>query len=112
VNRAALDAVTCVLLLPAGALAQGAFKLSSPDAPARSSIKMEQVFNGFGCTGQNVSPELQWSGVPSRAKSLALIMHDPDAPTGVGGFTHWIVYNIPVSATKLEKRAGAMRKIS
>jgi hypothetical protein len=36
-----------------------AFKLSSPDAPARSSIKMEQVFNGFGCTGQNVSPELR-----------------------------------------------------
>ena len=43
--------------------------------------------------GQNVSPPLSWEDVPQGAKSLALIVDDPDAPGGV--FTHWLVYNIP-----------------
>ena len=68
-----------------------AFTLTSPDAPAGATIKAEQVLNGFGCSGGNVSPALSWSHAPSGTKSFALILHDPDAPTGVGGFTHWIV---------------------
>jgi Raf kinase inhibitor-like YbhB/YbcL family protein len=82
------------------------FTLQSPDIAAESTIESEFVFSDFGCTGQNVSPALEWSGVPANAKSLALIVHDPDAITGVGGFTHWIIYNIPVSATGLEQGAG------
>src|SRR5262245_21555238 len=78
--------------------AQGAFRLTSPDVAAGATIKTEQIFNGFGCTGGNVSPALAWTGAPATAKSFALILHDPDAPTGVGGFTHWIVYNIPATA--------------
>jgi Raf kinase inhibitor-like YbhB/YbcL family protein len=87
--------------------AQGAFRLTSPDVAAGATIKMEQVFNGFGCTGQNVSPALAWTGAPANTKSFALILHDPDAPTGVGGFTHWIVYNIPATAKGLDKGAGS-----
>ena len=97
-----------IALVAVTALAQGTrFILKSADIASRSTIKLEQVFNGFGCTGQNISPELEWTGVPAAAKSLALIVHDPDAPTGVGGFTHWIVYNIPAKASKLEKGAGS-----
>jgi Raf kinase inhibitor-like YbhB/YbcL family protein len=90
-----------------GAFAQGAFRLTSTDVAAGAAIKNEQVFNGFGCSGQNVSPALSWSGAPAGTKSFALILHDPDAPTGVGGFTHWIVYNIPATARGLAKGAGS-----
>ena len=107
-----LKAITAglALSLTAAALTVSAqtssFKLQSSDIAAQSTIQAEQVFNGFGCTGKNVSPALSWTGVPAAAKSLALIMHDPDAPTGVGGFTHWMVYNIPVSAMGIAKGAG------
>jgi Raf kinase inhibitor-like YbhB/YbcL family protein len=79
------------------------FTLQSPDIAPESTIGLEYVLSDFGCTGQNISPALEWSGVPADAKSLALIVHDPDAMTGVGGFTHWIVYNIPATATGLEQ---------
>jgi len=47
----------------------------------------------YTCDGKNISPPLLWNGVPQSAKSLVLIMHDPDAPAR--DFTHWIVYSIP-----------------
>lgn len=105
-KRIVLSVVTLVLA-STSAFAQGAFKLTSGDVAEGATIKVEQTFSGFGCTGANVSPSLSWSGAPATAKSFALIMHDPDAPTGVGGFTHWIVYNIPASATGLAKGAGS-----
>lgn len=95
-----------LVLMTSSAFAQGPFKLSSPDVAEGASFKVEQTFNGFGCSGANVSPALAWTGAPAAAKSFALIVHDPDAPTGVGGFTHWIVYNIPASAKGLAKSAG------
>lgn len=49
--------------------------------------------------GPDVSPPLQWSGVPAGAKSLALICDDPDAP--VGTWVHWVLYGLPASATEL-----------
>src|SRR5437773_1877807 len=49
------------------------------------------------CSGDDVSPPLAWSGVPSQAKSLALVCDDPDAPAGT--WVHWVVYGIPPSAT-------------
>ena len=58
-----------------------------------------------GCGGGNVSPALEWKGVPANAKSLALNVYDPDAPTG-SGFWHWVVFNIPVATTKLDKGAS------
>ena len=80
------------------------FTLSSPDlASGRFDTKF--ILNGFGCTGGNVSPELQWSNIPAGTQSLALQVYDPDAPTG-SGFWHWAIYNIPPTTTGLAQGAG------
>ncbi|MEX0940812.1 MAG: YbhB/YbcL family Raf kinase inhibitor-like protein [Candidatus Babeliales bacterium] len=55
----------------------------------------------FTCEGKNISPELKWEGVPSDAKSLALIVDDPDAPNKT--WVHWVVYNLPAHITKLDE---------
>jgi Raf kinase inhibitor-like YbhB/YbcL family protein len=49
----------------------------------------------YTCDGEDVSPPLEWEGVPGAAKSLALIVDDPDAPSGE--FVHWLVFDIPTS---------------
>src|SRR6266567_4119947 len=82
------------------------FKLASPDIRPNGPIALEQVFNGFGCSGQNISPALKWSGAPADTKSFALLVHDPDAPTGGSGWWHWVVYNIPADAKSLPAGAG------
>ena len=85
--------------------AAGKFTLASTDLSAGGTIANAQVFNGFGCTGGNVSPALAWSNPPAGTKSFALLMHDPDAPTG-SGWWHWVVYNIPASLSSLPAGAG------
>jgi Raf kinase inhibitor-like YbhB/YbcL family protein len=100
----ALSAVTWGLA-PIAALAQSSnFTLSSPDL-AGGIFTDKFVLNGFGCKGGNVSPALVWSSVPPGTKSLALQIHDQDAPTGAG-FWHWTVYNIPPTTTALPQGAG------
>jgi hypothetical protein len=95
------------LALAAPALVHGAgFKLESPTVKPGSMLTEAQVFNGFGCTGKNISPALKWSGAPQGAKSYAVTVYDPDAPTG-SGWWHWVVFNIPASATALPEGAGS-----
>ena len=60
----------------------------------------------YTCQGQQVSPPLHVTGVPSGAKSLAIILHDPDAPMS-GGFTHWVVWNLPTDGNIAEDFKGA-----
>jgi len=91
--------------LALSASAAQALSLTSPDIKPGAKIADEQVFNSFGCTGKNVSPALAWSGAPKGAKSFALMVYDPDAPTG-SGFWHWVMFNIPADVTSLPKGAG------
>jgi Raf kinase inhibitor-like YbhB/YbcL family protein len=85
------------------------FALSSPDIANGGKISEAQVFNSFGCSGHNVSPALSWSNAPAGTKSFALLVHDPDAPTG-SGWWHWVVYNIPAGTTSLPADAGDPKK--
>lgn len=64
------------------------------------------VFNSFGCTGNNVSPEVSWSNAPQGTKSFAVTVYDPDAPTG-SGWWHWTVFNIPASVTEIKEGASS-----
>lgn len=83
------------------------FTLTSADFSEGGTIGMAQVFTE--CKGKNVSPALKWSGAPQGAQSFALLVHDPDAPTG-SGWWHWVVYNIPAGTTSLPAGAGDPRK--
>jgi len=59
----------------------------------------------YSCQGANLSPPLEWSGVPEGTQSLALVMDDPDSQPP--GFVHWVLYNIPPSTTGLPKGVSA-----
>jgi len=61
--------------------------------------KGEKIPPKFTGDGDNISPRLEWSNIPEKAKSLALIMDDPDAPSGT--FTHWVIFNIPADSPGL-----------
>jgi Raf kinase inhibitor-like YbhB/YbcL family protein len=107
----AVSALSAALAVTVGALAgcwadgsTPVFTLSSPDL-AGGTFPTGFILNGFGCTGGNVSPELQWANVPSGTKSLALQVYDPDAPSG-SGFWHWAIYDIPPDTTGLARGVG------
>jgi Raf kinase inhibitor-like YbhB/YbcL family protein len=106
--RFALVAASFAALANAGAQ-KSSLKLTSPDIHEGQTIATPQVASVMGCTGNNVSPALSWSGAPAGTKSFAVTMYDPDAPTG-SGWWHWVVYNIPASATSIAAGAGDPKK--
>lgn len=83
------------------------FTLKSEDVGGQGTMK--QVFNGFGCTGENISPQLFWENAPKNTKSFAITMYDPDAPTG-SGWWHWVMFDIPASVNQIASGAGSTQK--
>src|ERR1041385_6445408 len=81
------------------------FTLTSTTIKNGGKIGMDHVFDGFGCTGKNISPELKWAGAPKGTQAFAVTMYDPDAPTG-SGWWHWVMFNIPATVTSLPANAG------
>ncbi len=93
---------TSLLMLATNVMAEG-FYLSSTDVQGQ--IGNDQVFNSFGCTGRNISPQLHWQNAPKGTKSFAITAYDPDAPTG-SGWWHWVVFNIDKSVGTIKTGAS------
>jgi Raf kinase inhibitor-like YbhB/YbcL family protein len=91
-------------LFAANVMATG-FAVSSSDVRNGNRLSDAQVFNGFGCAGQNIAPALAWSGEPAGTRSFAVTVYDPDAPTG-SGWWHWLVVNIPPATHALARASG------
>ncbi|MCT7567525.1 YbhB/YbcL family Raf kinase inhibitor-like protein [Aliarcobacter butzleri] len=79
------------------------FTLISSDL--KGQLTKKQEFNGFGCSGENISPQLSWENAPKGTKSFAITVYDPDAPTG-SGWWHWVVFDIPSNKTTLASGFG------
>jgi len=100
--------VLFLLALLRSAVAQNSPKLSvtSSAFTAGSAIPV-----GYSCKSPNVeSPPLAWKGVPGDAKTLVLIVKDPDAPHGT--FIHWVVYNLPASLSRLDANVPPTEKLA
>jgi len=91
--------VFSLLVFFSAAVQAEGFYLSSTDI--KGQIANTQVFNSFGCTGKNISPQLSWANAPSATKSFAITVYDPDAPTG-SGWWHWLVFNIDASVHEIK----------
>ena len=100
-----LRRLTLLSLFVAGPVLAGPFSLESKDISAGELMSDTHEFEGFGCSGANLSPQLSWSGAPEGTQAFALLVHDPDAPTG-SGWWHWQVVNIPNTVTSLSVGAG------
>ena len=75
------------------------FSLTSPNFAHQDEIPSKHT-----CEGQDISPALSWSNVPSQAKSLVLIVDDPDAPDPKAPkmtWVHWVLYNLPPTSSDL-----------
>ncbi len=94
-------------LVPKLVICAGALLLAAASARAQSVISVQSaafsqggtIPNAYTCADADKSPPLKWAGVPERAKTLALICEDPDAPGGT--FIHWVLYNLPGSVGEL-----------
>jgi Raf kinase inhibitor-like YbhB/YbcL family protein len=95
-----------LLLASAGTASAAPFTLTSTDFKQGGAIRQVNAGNVMGCTGDDKSPALEWKNPPAGTKSFALMVHDPDAPTGGSGFWHWVVYNIPADTTSLAQGVG------
>lgn len=80
-------------------------KLISSDFNHQETLNKKQEFNGFGGSGDNISPQLSWENIPEGTKSFAVTAYDPDAPTG-SGFWHWVAFDIPVEVNSLAENIG------
>lgn len=99
--------IHAVMMLTASLTFAQTFTLKSKDLNGQ--VTSHQVLNGFGCAGENLSPELSWENAPAGTKSFAITVYDKDAPTG-SGWWHWVVFDIPAGSTELKPGAGDVAK--
>jgi Raf kinase inhibitor-like YbhB/YbcL family protein len=90
------------LLMTTISAATANLQLSSPSFKANEAIPQK-----FACDGQNINPAITIKGVPSSAKTLALVVEDPDAPKGT--VYHWVMWNIPAGSSIDENSAPGVQ---
>jgi Raf kinase inhibitor-like YbhB/YbcL family protein len=100
-----MEKILLFMLLAASPSFAAGFSVKSTSWQDGQTMNDAYVFNGFGCTGGNISPQISWSGAPEGTKSFAVTVYDPDAPTG-SGWWHWTVFNMPADVTQLEQGAS------
>ncbi|MCW2240528.1 YbhB/YbcL family Raf kinase inhibitor-like protein [Azospirillum canadense] len=103
-NKIAFTSALATVAVMSGAASAQNFSLSIPDLKA-GKFTNEQFLSetyGFGCSGDNASPRLTWSGAPAGTRSFVLTVYDKDAPTGFG-WVHWVVANIPGNAIEIAR---------
>lgn len=112
IKQLAIIRIIFSIFFTTAALAEGeqnmTLSLKSPDF-----VHQGEIPKTFTCDGNDTSPALSWSGVPQNAKSLVLIVDDPDAPDPAKPkmtWVHWVLYNIPPTATELP-RSVAVRDL-
>jgi len=101
-------AAVALASLPTSAPRRASMKISSP--AFKNNRMIPKIYT---CNGKNINPSLLFSNIPQPAKSLALVVDDPDAPTGT--WVHWIVFNIPTTTKKIAENsvpAGSMLGIT
>jgi Raf kinase inhibitor-like YbhB/YbcL family protein len=91
--------------IAAESASKGSISLTSPVFVEGAAIPQQ-----YTCKGKDISPPLKWSGVPTETKSLALVMDDPDAPTGT--WVHWVLYDLAPSMTELPEGLSAKEHIA
>ena len=95
--------------LLAGLLLSSCSNQAEPDSATTTTMQIttpafangEPIPDKYTGQADDISPRLEWTGAPMNAKSFALICEDPDAP--MGAFTHWLIYNVPGTATGLSQ---------
>nr|WP_099607499.1 YbhB/YbcL family Raf kinase inhibitor-like protein [Vibrio coralliilyticus] len=101
-----MKAIT-LALMTAGLMLSGntfALDLTSQDIQEGHPMEKTFEFSGWGCSGNNLSPQLSWDNAPKGTKSFAITAYDPDAPTE-SGFWHWIAIDIPADVSQLPRGA-------
>jgi Raf kinase inhibitor-like YbhB/YbcL family protein len=96
-------AQTISVRAPDGPSGNAALRVTSTSFEDDGTLAIRHVFKH--CGGENVSPQLSWSGAPGGTKSFAITCFDPDAPTG-SGYWHWTAFNIPANVTSIAEGAA------